>query len=439
MEPPSGCVSPAVSPRSPAGDGDVPLGTAAAAEPAPGWGCSPQKRGRRCPPRGHCGRCPRRGAVPSRDPSGDNGTGGQGTPGALWGCPKAPQDTPRHISGTGERAEETPGDTSGRMVTVPGTGRGTGHTGERLGMGAGGGWGTPGVHPEPFTVPGRRTGHPRGAPSGRGAGQSTPGPHPEPVIATGRRMEHPGGASPALREGWGTLRLQLRSWEQDRAPRGCTQRPSCHWEKDRAPWGYTSVPRRRMWHPGNAPRSHHCHRERDRASRGYIPGDRRRTGHSGGAPRAHLHHWEKDEAPQGCMSVSGRRMWHARDAPRAHHCHWEKDVTPWGCISGAGKRMWPLGKHPEPIISTGRRMWHPGGASLGPGGWSTQGVHRWGREKDGAPGEAPTVHHQHREDVAPWRYILGARRRMEHPEGASLRPGKGRDTPRKHPEPFSRA
>lgn len=88
----------------------------------------------------------------------------------------------------------------------------------------------------------RRMGHPRGAP---GALQcpwekdrapqgcsfragSTPGPHPEPVIATGRRMEHPGRASPVLREGWGMLRMQLQRWEQDRAPRGCTQSPSCH-------------------------------------------------------------------------------------------------------------------------------------------------------------------------------------------------------------------
>lgn len=281
MEPPSGCVSPAVSPRSPS------LLTQQQLSRLRAGGAAPQKRDRLCPPRGHGGRCPCGGALPHRDLSGDNGVAGSGgsITGRCGGAPKhhkTPQGTPRNIPVAKERAEGAPGDTSGWMVTVLSNGRGTGHTGQRLGMG-GGGWDTPGVHPEPCTVPWRRAGHPRGAPSGRGVGLSTPGPHPEPVIATGRRMEHPGGASPALREGWGTLRMRLQRWEQDRAPRGCTQSPSCHCEENRAPWGYTSVPRRRMWHTGNAPKSHHCHGKRGRVSWGYVPGDRRRMEHPGSA------------------------------------------------------------------------------------------------------------------------------------------------------------
>lgn len=178
--------------------------------------------------------------------------------------------------------------------------------------------------PEPCNVPGRRTGHPRDAPSGRGAGQSTSGQHPEPVIATGRRMEHPGGASPALREGWGTLRMQLQRWKQDRAPRGCTQSPPCHW---------------RMGHSGVTPPCPGKGCGTLETHPNPIIVTKRRTEHPGGTSLG----IGKGQSILGVhpesIFTTGRRIKH-----------------PWGACQCLGKGCGTPGMDPEPITATGRRM-----------------------------------------------------------------------------------
>ena len=294
MEPASGCPPTMVCPHSPAGDRDASPNTAAA-EPAPGWGCSTPRAGQALPPSRPPPTlspaeepCPPWGvpagmlAWPGRaGHAGDTVGTPQGTPKARQGMSPGPRKGLRGSLGTHQGSTATVAD------CVPSTGRGKGHLGEHLR-----GW------------------EKDGAPWGRTQ---------SPSLSPG--------------EGWGTPRMQLWSWEQDRAPQRCI-----------------SVAGRRMWCPGDAPRAHRCHWERDRASWGYIPGDRKRMGHPGGVPRAHHHHWEKDGAPQGCISGVRRRTGHPR-----------------GISPRPGEGRGTPGAHPEPIIATGRRMWHPGDASLGTG------------------------------------------------------------------------